>query len=425
MTEPPISISVVIPTCNRKPVVLRTLEALAQQDGITEVIVVDDGSTDGTAAAVREVRAKWPVQVIEQPNKGPGAARNAGWRAAQSTHILFLDDDMLTAPGLVTAHQAAHADGASTIAMGAIRLSEGSPQTLASMCFEREYAVHAQAWSQAELGFWLDVPIVFSNTSLPRRLLEESGGFDEVFRMREDLELGYRLLQADAKPRAVPAAVAFQHYTKSARDLLRDAEIFAESDVLFAQKHPENRVKGQLNWLKAQRRNALELAVAMEWIAEPLLAAACATCNLVPALRNLGMRALTAWRRLRWYGHVLQRTGELRRVQKLVMLKLAHTAVWAIFALAILAIPILGALGHFRAALWLAAIVLCECLTLSLNRWRCPISNVADRLTEDRSPNYDIYLPEWLARWNKEIFGTLFVLGLLKLAEEWWKIIST
>jgi hypothetical protein len=53
-----------------------------------------------------------------------------------------------------------------------------------------------------------------------------------------------------------------------------------------------------------------------------------------------------------------------------------------------------------------------EVLVLAFNRWRCPLTDVAARHTSDRRDNFDIYLPEWLARHNKVIFGTLYVAGL-------------
>jgi hypothetical protein len=54
-----------------------------------------------------------------------------------------------------------------------------------------------------------------------------------------------------------------------------------------------------------------------------------------------------------------------------------------------------------------------EVLILVFNSWRCPLTGVAARYTPDRRDNFDIYLPEWLARHNKGVFGTLFVLGLV------------
>lgn len=89
-----------------------------------------------------------------------------------------------------------------------------------------------------------------------------------------------------------------------------------------------------------------------------------------------------------------------------------HTIVWAFFAGCILAIPVAAHAGRFDRAATLIAIVLVEVAVITANRWRCPLTDVAARYTDERSPNFDIYLPRWLARWNKELFGTLFVLAI-------------
>jgi hypothetical protein len=88
-----------------------------------------------------------------------------------------------------------------------------------------------------------------------------------------------------------------------------------------------------------------------------------------------------------------------------------HTIVWAIFAVSILAIPAFAWAEMYRYVLWLSGIVVVEIIVLALNRWRCPLTTVAARYTDDRRDNFDIYLPEWLARHNKLIFGSLFVVG--------------
>lgn len=105
--------------------------------------------------------------------------------------------------------------------------------------------------------------------------------------------------------------------------------------------------------------------------------------------------------------------------QRLRLIKLVHTVVWAVFAGCIFAIPVLTAQGRFRGAAVLAAIVLAEVIVLAVNRWRCPLTSIAGRYTDDRRANFDIYLPEWLARYNKEIFGTLYVAGVAYLLVRW------
>lgn len=67
----------------------------------------------------------------------------------------------------------------------------------------------------------------------------------------------------------------------------------------------------------------------------------------------------------------------------------------------------------------LSGIVFGEVVVLALNEWRCPLTPIAARYTDDRAHNFDIFLPEWLARYNKEIFGTLYVGGLLLVLFRW------
>ena len=99
--------------------------------------------------------------------------------------------------------------------------------------------------------------------------------------------------------------------------------------------------------------------------------------------------------------------------------KLLHTLAWAVFAGCILVLPIAAWRGHFVAALVLMAMVWVEVLVLLCNRFRCPLTAVAARYTEDRRDNFDIYLPLWLARYNKQIFGSLFVAGMLFTGLTW------
>ena len=107
-------------------------------------------------------------------------------------------------------------------------------------------------------------------------------------------------------------------------------------------------------------------------------------------------------------------TGEAAR--RLMAVRLLHTAAWAVFAGCIVAIPWLTWQGRFGAAAVMAAIVLGEVVVLWLYRWSCPLTAVAARYTQDRRANFDIFLPEWLARYNKQIFGPLYAVGVAYLA---------
>ena len=100
-------------------------------------------------------------------------------------------------------------------------------------------------------------------------------------------------------------------------------------------------------------------------------------------------------------------------------MKIVHTLAWALFAGCIVALPVMAWRMDFRASFVLIAIVSVEVLVLLANRFRCPLTSVAARYTSDRRDNFDIYLPLWVARYNKQIFGSLFALGILYTIVQW------
>ncbi|HEX3596477.1 MAG TPA: glycosyltransferase family A protein, partial [Polyangiaceae bacterium] len=104
-------LSVVMPTYNRKARLLRVLSALGRQTADTkhfEVVIVDDGSTDGTSDAVRATSHPFALRLLQQKNGGPARARNTGVDAASGKLILFLDDDVEPLPELVGEHLSSH-----------------------------------------------------------------------------------------------------------------------------------------------------------------------------------------------------------------------------------------------------------------------------------------------------------------------------
>jgi hypothetical protein len=105
---------------------------------------------------------------------------------------------------------------------------------------------------------------------------------------------------------------------------------------------------------------------------------------------------------------------------RLILIKFAHTVVWAFFVACIVAIPLAGMERRFDWALVLSILVLLECIVIVANRGRCPLTDVAARYTDDGADNFDIYLPIWIARHNKTIFGFLFLAGELFVVGCWW-----
>jgi GT2 family glycosyltransferase len=306
--------SIIIPTFNRRAVVLRTVSALLRQDfppSEYEIIVVVDGSTDNTADALRSIESPCRLQIIEHENRGPSAARNTGFRAAQGNLLIFLDDDMLCDRSLIAEHVAAHTLSGRIVAFGALFLSPDSPRSLAAECFIREIGAIHLAYRRDTSTPWDQADCVFSNSSISRELFEQSGGFDEAFRKREDLELGIRLFKAGVQPLYRCSAIAYQYYAKTDADLIQETEAFAEGDLLFARKHPDANTKGQWKWLSTEphwKIGLRRIAAARPALVDALLSPVCFLGTIFfrfSFFRNAGVRALQIRRRMHWLHRVL------------------------------------------------------------------------------------------------------------------------
>lgn len=103
----------------------------------------------------------------------------------------------------------------------------------------------------------------------------------------------------------------------------------------------------------------------------------------------------------------------------LIAVKVAHTIAWAFFVACILAIPVASWHGQHQGVAWLVAIVLFEGSVLLANGWRCPLTSLAARFTDERHDNFDIYLPAWLAKHNKTIFSVLFCIATAFALGNW------
>jgi GT2 family glycosyltransferase len=187
---------VVIPTYRRPALICALLEQLVHQTlsaASFEVIVVDDGSDDGTSAQVLAVAATLPFSVrLSQAatNRGPAAARNLGWRAARAPLLAFADDDVTPAPGWLEAGlRALEAEPAVGVVQGRT-LPPPEVDLLAT-----HYG--PPNWDMLLL---VEGPTPFfegCNLFFRREALEQGGGFDEDFRWWvEDTAAGWRVLAA-------------------------------------------------------------------------------------------------------------------------------------------------------------------------------------------------------------------------------------
>jgi GT2 family glycosyltransferase len=232
-------VTLVVPTWNRLEAVHRLLGRIADDSSASsglEVVIVDDGSTDGTPRSVSEHAWPFPLRVLQQQNLGAAVARNAGARAAAGDILLFLDDDVEPEPGLVAAHVRAHGAGADVVALGDL------PPRVA---YDTQLGVMLRIWwgeMQASLGRpghrYSYRDLLSGHFSIRRRDFERLGGFDEGLRCREDYELGYRVVQAGLRLQFVPAAVAWHHDSTDITKAIARKIAEGLADVQLVQLHP-------------------------------------------------------------------------------------------------------------------------------------------------------------------------------------------
>ncbi len=279
-----------------------------------EIIVVVDGSTDGTAARLRTLPPHHNLRIVGQENRGLAGARNRGLRAAEGEIVVFLDDDMWCAPGWVSAHAAALQQTDRTIGIGAFFVSPDSPRSLARDCSELELGAFHRQYKPGQ-----PVPLsacTFGNTSAPRKALLEIGGFDQRLRMREDAELALRLRKGGFQFHYVPDAVAYHFFDKSATDLVRDAARFGEADALVLRSHPEycefselGRLALQPWWKRSVRRLIAKIPVLPDAALRACWSAAERFGRGAPRIWRFGVRALQLHRGLVWYRRVCNAWG--------------------------------------------------------------------------------------------------------------------
>lgn len=243
--------SIIIPTYNRQPILEKCLNALEHQQlqdqHRYEIVLVDDGSTDGTVEWLQD--QPFPhLRLFCQNHQGPAAARNLGIKQAQGDIIVFIDSDLVVTELFLQAHADALTQGEQTL--GQPRLFTYG-RVINTCNFENPTAEPFKVTDFSAAYF------ATGNVAIARVWLEKAGGFDPRFQLYgwEDLELGVRLKQFGLKLIKVPEAVGYHwHPPFSLEQIPRliDQEIQrGRMGVLFYQMHPCRNVQMmiQMTWL--------------------------------------------------------------------------------------------------------------------------------------------------------------------------------
>lgn len=176
-----MGVAVVVPAFNHRDAIVAAVFSALKLDNVDEIIVVDDGSADDTAAVAASLEERM-VKVVRRPNGGPSAARNAGARVASASHLVFLDAEDVLLPSAIDSFVSLHDQGYQLVRSGVIRV-------------EPDGTEHVSLAQKSPYPYPRGTPLAGS-FSIARSLFDMIGGYDENLKYGENSEL---LLRAQAK----------------------------------------------------------------------------------------------------------------------------------------------------------------------------------------------------------------------------------
>tara|TARA_B100000700_G_scaffold302901_1_gene373798 strand:+ start:780 stop:1712 length:933 start_codon:yes stop_codon:yes gene_type:complete len=239
-------VSVVIPTYNRLPILKKCLKALESQILIEEIddyeiVLVDDGSTDGTPDWIKSNSFDFPhLKLFEQSHRGPATGRNLGVEKSLGELIIFIDSDLIVDKYFLRSH--------------VISLIREWKKSGDRKCFTYGTVINTSNFEHpnSEPFKFQDFSWAYfatGNVAIDKKILKKSGLFDTSFRLYgwEDLELGERLRNMGVKLVNCPRAIGYHWHPALALnqipDLIRIEKERAKMGLVFYRKHPTLRVK--------------------------------------------------------------------------------------------------------------------------------------------------------------------------------------
>ena len=195
-----------MPAFNAEPYIATALDSLLSQQCDLEIVICDDGSTDGTPEAVLAyAKVDSRIIILSQPNAGAAAARNRAFKQSKGDWIIFFDADDFLAPGSLAAMKeiAAKHPGDGVFASWTKFLCSPDTTIGGKPLIERDFS--GSRW--LELAFQLDEPTYPGRFLLPRGVIESAGGWDERLTFQDDMEFFARVIARIPVMRHCPTAL--------------------------------------------------------------------------------------------------------------------------------------------------------------------------------------------------------------------------
>lgn len=227
----------VVPTYQRRERLAGLIEPILDDPATTELMVVVDGSTDGSIELLRDRARERPTLVpVLVENRGEAAARLEGVRRARGELIVLLDDDVAPAPGLVTAHASSHTGASDLLVVGYMPVAD--PRSAAVRHYAAAYEAHVARWRSGSQS--IIRTLWAGNLSLGRdaylRVAELPGG--SRYDYHADRVFGFGCETVGLHGVFDPACVAVHHYERTLAGLARDARRQGDALVRLAREYP-------------------------------------------------------------------------------------------------------------------------------------------------------------------------------------------
>ena len=230
------TVSVVIPTFNRKEMLKEMIGLLEEQtipSDEFEVVVVDDGGSDDTPTYLGAVQTSFRLRVISQQNSGAAVARNTGAREATGQMIVFMDDDLVPLPGMIESHRNALADDEKSVVLGKLMPWKTGSRGAWNKWEDRIYSKHYAA-VEANRRPPSGRRLYSGNFSIWREQFLAAGGFNADLLRGEDVELGFRLESMGAVFKFSAGASAYHRGYRSYASWRNSSYLYGVTDVQLA-----------------------------------------------------------------------------------------------------------------------------------------------------------------------------------------------